>query len=211
MAKRPAEAPEGLRERKKAETRERLAATATALFRAQGYTETSVEQIAREAGVSLPTLFRYFPTKADLLFDGADAVVEEWRAAMRAGPPGETLGAALRRSALGLAVKNPGRGTIARLRAELAPRDPELRRKALEVDARVLGRVAEVMGELLGLDPLDDPRPFLLASCGMAAVRSAQHVVGHQRRRVDFAARLDESFDALESLHTLLRAKVSRV
>lgn len=200
-----------LRERKKNETRVRLVETAGRLFRELGYVETSVDRIAREAGVSLPTLFRYFPTKADLLFHGADDVVTEWEREMRAGPPGEPLGDALRRATHAIAFRTPARGSVARLRAELSPHDPELRRKALEIDARLVGRIATIMGELLGLAPAEDVRPFLVASCAMAAVRSAQFTLGHSRRpKSDFAARIDEAFDALEGLGRTLRAPMKR-
>ncbi len=43
--------------------------TALRLFTEQGYDETPIAQIAREAGVSERTLFRYFGTKQDLLGD----------------------------------------------------------------------------------------------------------------------------------------------
>ncbi|CAL9334221.1 TetR/AcrR family transcriptional regulator [Streptomyces sp. enrichment culture] len=41
--------------------------TALRLFTEQGYDETTIAQIAREAGVSQRTLFRYFGTKEELL------------------------------------------------------------------------------------------------------------------------------------------------
>src|SRR3954453_6793088 len=41
--------------------------TALRLFTQQGYEETTIAQIAREAGVSQRTLFRYFGTKEDLV------------------------------------------------------------------------------------------------------------------------------------------------
>ena len=57
------------RERK----RRRIVAAATALFVAQGYRKTSVEQIARSAGVAKGTLYLYFKTKADMLMAALDA------------------------------------------------------------------------------------------------------------------------------------------
>ncbi|MFD8708562.1 TetR/AcrR family transcriptional regulator [Kitasatospora sp. NPDC059648] len=41
--------------------------TALRLFTQQGYDETTIAQIAREAGVSQRTLFRYFGTKEELI------------------------------------------------------------------------------------------------------------------------------------------------
>ncbi|MFJ9544405.1 TetR/AcrR family transcriptional regulator [Streptomyces sp. NPDC101225] len=46
--------------------------TALRLFTEQGYDETTIAQIAREAGVSQRTLFRYFGTKEDLLGGGQE-------------------------------------------------------------------------------------------------------------------------------------------
>ncbi len=61
----------GLRERKKAKTRNLIQEQALQLFREQGYEETTVDQIAEAAEVSLSTLFRYFPTKEDLVLRDA--------------------------------------------------------------------------------------------------------------------------------------------
>lgn len=46
--------------------------TALRLFIEQGYDETTIAQIAREAGVSQRTLFRYFGAKEDLLGGSQD-------------------------------------------------------------------------------------------------------------------------------------------
>ncbi|MGI5446526.1 TetR/AcrR family transcriptional regulator [Streptomyces sp. CA-243310] len=59
----------GLRESKKLRTRQRLAATALELFLERGFDAVSVADVAAAAEVSKPTLFRYFPSKEDLILD----------------------------------------------------------------------------------------------------------------------------------------------
>ncbi|GAB2811430.1 TetR family transcriptional regulator [Actinoallomurus bryophytorum] len=56
------------------------------LFRAQGYDDTTVEQIAEAAEVSPSTVFRYFPTKEDLVT--SDEYDPMLIAAFRAQPSG---------------------------------------------------------------------------------------------------------------------------
>jgi AcrR family transcriptional regulator len=58
---------EGLRERKKRQTREAIAAAAMELFMARGFDEVTVADVARAADVSEKTVFNYFPTKEDLV------------------------------------------------------------------------------------------------------------------------------------------------
>ena len=59
---------EGLRERKKRQTREAIAAAAMALFHERGFDAVTVADVARAADVSEKTVFNYFPTKEDLVF-----------------------------------------------------------------------------------------------------------------------------------------------
>jgi AcrR family transcriptional regulator len=59
--------PTGLRARKKARTYDAIADAAISLFLARGFDHVSVNDVAAMAEVSKPTLFRYFPTKEDLV------------------------------------------------------------------------------------------------------------------------------------------------
>lgn len=58
---------EGLRERKRRETRQRLAEVGLRFFVENGYEATTLEAIAIEAGISPRTFFYYFKTKDELL------------------------------------------------------------------------------------------------------------------------------------------------
>jgi len=57
------------RDRRTRDTRARIAEAALDLFVGRGYAETSIDQIAEEAGVSRRTVFRHFATKEAILFD----------------------------------------------------------------------------------------------------------------------------------------------
>ncbi|MGY8995322.1 MAG: TetR/AcrR family transcriptional regulator [Alphaproteobacteria bacterium] len=57
----------GLRERQKLARRQAIYRAAARLFAENGYGATTVEEIADEAGVSVPTLYSYVSSKADLV------------------------------------------------------------------------------------------------------------------------------------------------
>jgi mycofactocin system transcriptional regulator len=60
-------------------THAQLALVALELFLEHGFDATSVDDIAAAAGVSRRTFFRYFPTKAAVLWNEFDAEIEQLR------------------------------------------------------------------------------------------------------------------------------------
>jgi AcrR family transcriptional regulator len=80
--------PAGLRARKKVRTRDLIADAAISMFLARGFDEVSVSDIAATAEVSKPTLFRYFPTKEDLVLHRFADHGGEAARVVRDRPPG---------------------------------------------------------------------------------------------------------------------------
>lgn len=77
-------APEGLRARKKRESREQLFQAAISLFRQRGFQATRVEDVAARAHTSLKTFFNYFPSKRAVLDEYACRLLDEFDARLRA-------------------------------------------------------------------------------------------------------------------------------
>ncbi|AZM45678.1 TetR family transcriptional regulator [Streptomyces sp. WAC 06738] len=101
----------GLRERKKQRTRRLLSETAVRLFLERGYDAVSVAEVAAAAEVSKPTLFRYFPSKEDLVLHRFADHQDEAARVVTARAEGESPLAALRRNFLdGLERRDPVTG-----------------------------------------------------------------------------------------------------
>src|ERR1700744_2613559 len=87
---------EGLRERKKRETRAAISASATALFARQGFEATTISDVAGEAGVAKMTVTNYFALKEDLVFDRRAEIVDRLAVAVRTREPASPVLAAIR-------------------------------------------------------------------------------------------------------------------
>ena len=55
--------------RRIAHTRQLILTSATEMFVTRGFNETTMEEVANAVGVSRRTLYRYFPTKEDIVFE----------------------------------------------------------------------------------------------------------------------------------------------
>lgn len=88
---------EGLRERKKRETRQRISDIATGLFLEHGFMNVTIADVAEAADVSVNTVYNYFPAKEDLFFDRSEGTVEQLSRWVRDRDAGESAARAVLR------------------------------------------------------------------------------------------------------------------
>ncbi|WP_436761424.1 TetR/AcrR family transcriptional regulator [Streptosporangium sp. V21-05] len=156
---------EGLRERKKRQTRQRVSQVAVGLFVERGFEHVTIAEVAAAAEVSVNTVYNYFQAKEDLVLPPDEASPQRLADIVRHRPPGESA----------------ARAVLAHLRDEAHRRDRrlgltdgfgrvfEMMRAAPTLTARLedLGRqmtdaLAAVLAEETGAAP-DDPVPRVVA------------------------------------------------
>ena len=87
-----------LQARRRAATRERIVRAGTVLFESNGYTETSIRDIADEAGVAVRTIYLHFDSKAAILLAYFDEWVDDYVEGICDGPPDEAVDVAVARA-----------------------------------------------------------------------------------------------------------------
>ncbi|MCW2690269.1 MAG: transcriptional regulator, TetR family [Mycobacterium sp.] len=153
-------------------TRMALLEAALNLFSANGYDQTTTDEIAESAGVSPRTFFRYFPTKESVLFFGEYDFIDAVSGVYLAQPEEASDFEAMANS---FALLAPG---LKRIRKRIAQYHEAVasslvllgrERKNHEANAEV---VAKVVAERRHL-PAPDDECRLLASIGMLLVERA--------------------------------------
>ena len=145
----------GLRERKKARTRQAIAAAAARLFAEHGYEQVAVSDVAREAEVSEQTVYNYFQTKEQLVTDYDQQVQLELSGLIRARAPGTTPAAAIRHFVLDT-VEGIRRVPAEQWHGELgylASISPTVHRLALEMADRQADALASAISETTAVAP----------------------------------------------------------
>ncbi|MEO3806864.1 TetR family transcriptional regulator [Nonomuraea sp. B1E8] len=144
----------GLRERKKARTREAILREAFRLFRERGYNATTIDQIAEAAEVSPATFFRYFPTKEDLVtLDRFPPLIEALQE-QPPGPPVTVLRGAFRTAFGSMTAEEIAAGHA---REVFAATVPELVAANLRKSPGLLRETSEILAGKAGCDA-GDPR-----------------------------------------------------
>ncbi|HWO63167.1 MAG TPA: TetR family transcriptional regulator [Umezawaea sp.] len=191
----------GLRERKKLRTREALTDAAYELFRANGFDATTVDQIAEAVEVSSRTFFRYFTSKEDVALALADEQITAMLTGFAAQPADVPVLTGMRRAALDvLRDYESGAAQDRHQRMQdLISTSPSLMAACLERGAARLDEVARLIGARMGVDPATEPRPHLVASVVLCAVRTAVNAWRATDRDAPDAELVGRAFDLLST------------
>jgi AcrR family transcriptional regulator len=162
---------EGLRERKKAETRQRLSDTATRMFLDRGFDGVKVTEIAAACQVSEKTVYNYFPTKESLILDRWKAIAQALQTALADPglPPVDAAEQILAGELTGLTSWLAGQpdfaAAVASIRrfGELIETTPALRAYQQETTAGLVALAAGLLADRTGRDA-SDPEPRIAAT-----------------------------------------------
>ncbi|OJX81612.1 TetR family transcriptional regulator [Leifsonia sp. 71-9] len=140
--------------RPRASSRRMLAEAAGELFLEQTYARTTIDDIARRAGVSRATFFNYFPAKSDLLWLEVDESLDRFAAALAVVDdtlaPMDAVLEAVVRLAEGF---GPDRLPLAVTQVELMGTDAELQASGLPRFLELVRVVAAAIATRIGEDP----------------------------------------------------------
>lgn len=157
------------REQQKQHTRVALEDAALRLFAHNGYEQTTVEEIAAAAGVSMRTFFRYFSSKQHVLFgDVAHHRVGLLRAALQSRPVGEDPLDSVRIVLDESDITDPDELAQIRARLQLLFDQPQLIGTYLTVSHELRQLICEFVAQRCGLPPVH-PYPLLVSAAAQAA------------------------------------------
>jgi AcrR family transcriptional regulator len=197
VSRRPDPVPSTLLKRKRQLVRQEIGRVAWLLFAARGYEDTTVEDIAREAGVSRRTFFRYFSSKEDVVVGTSDGLAEDFLAAFAERPGHEPPIVSVQRALRPVVESRLADADQARAIIRLLRESPTLRRAMLERHARMEERLAGLIAERTKADRRKDPTPALLAFVARALMDASFNVWYDQRPR-DIGAMIDDLFERLQ-------------
>lgn len=164
---------EGLRERKKRETRERIEIAALEMFERDGFGATTIDDIAAAVDIAPRTFFHYFATKEDVVLSDYADRLSRIRTTLATRPKDEAPWTALREAFLVVAGDyETARPELIR-RFQIMAATPSVFARSLQLQAGWETAVADAMTVRLSTGPDDDITPLLLAAAALAAMRAS--------------------------------------
>lgn len=145
----------GLRDLKKARTRQLIADTAARLFAEHGYEQVAVKDVARQAEVAEQTVYNYFPTKEHLVTDRDRQIQDRLCDLIRSRSAATSPAAAIRdfvlQSVDAIRTVSPEiwRGEL----GHLAAVSPTVHRLALELTDRQARALADAVSDSTAVPP----------------------------------------------------------
>jgi TetR/AcrR family transcriptional regulator, regulator of mycofactocin system len=153
-------------------SRRELELIALRLFTGQGFDATTIEQIAVEAGVSKRTFFRYFSSKASVLWSEFDHEVDTIRAALAQVPAEVPMMAAIRQAVVTANHYGPPDVPELRLRMNLIGTVPALQSSAAVHYGAWEQAISDFVAARIG-QPADSLYPLAVGRATLAACRAA--------------------------------------
>jgi AcrR family transcriptional regulator len=196
----------GLRERKKARTRELIIERAMALFDERGFDHVTIADIAAAADIAPRTFFSYFPSKDAVVFHDFDVFFDGFRRQVGERPPG-------------VSTLDVLRAFVADVIAGMDPGDPaeRCRRRVIDAsatlqhhDREMIGQFERVIADGLADDlgvPRESSRARVVAAAAAAALAELERVFDKDNPPADPMAAFDEVFAFVRGGLEALRAR----
>jgi AcrR family transcriptional regulator len=174
----------------------RLMKSALTLFEQQGYDETTVAEIAAEAGLTKRTFFRYFSDKREVLFRGSQELEDRWLEAIAAAPADATPLAAVEAGLDAVAEMFVDRHAFARTRAGIINANPELQERELIKLQNLAGAIKDALRER----GVSQNAAILASQAGVTVFHVAFARWVQQDDPTAFRRLMDESLEELRSV-----------
>ena len=176
--------------------RDQIAETAFSIFAERGFDDVTVDEVAKSAGISRASFFRYFKTKEQAVLAAYEHMGHEIAANLAQRPAGESAWAGLRAS-FDAAMPNYHANRVRSLaRLQLTRETPSLRAHQLEHQARWGEAIGAVLAPRIGGEP-GDVAVEALTGAAIAALDAALERWGRSDGELDLPALLDEAFDVI--------------
>lgn len=192
------------RSRKKSRTQAALAEAGAELFASRGFDETTTNDIAEAADVSQRTLFRHFASKEAVLYGDMDELIFALRDALAARPVDEPVLTVVHNAITSLAENFEQHRDRRLLQARLAASYPSVSAYSrATVQFSWEREIIAAVADRLGVDPLEDPRPEIIAGATMSAVRVATRQWTVSRGAEDYMALISSALSSVPTLGDL--------